>query len=133
VDGFAALAAGVYATPGAKRAHRLGIIAQDAFADLAVLLHDRAFFGGERARLPQDGVGDADLADIVQRRGDEDRLDEVAVHAHRLSQDLAVTADADHVITGDFVAALCRLRQSPHDRKPAFGDLLLGPTTLDRC
>ena len=39
-------------------------------------LHDRAFIGIQPAGLEQDPVGDADLADVMQRGEHADMLDE---------------------------------------------------------
>jgi hypothetical protein len=38
-------------------------------------LHDHPFFGAQLARLEQDMVGYADLADVMQRRGFGQQLD----------------------------------------------------------
>ena len=50
-------------------------VVDDALADLGMALHDGHFRIVELVRLKQDAVGNADLADIVQRRKHEDVLD----------------------------------------------------------
>ena len=54
---------------------------EDAAADLGVLLEHLALVVGQRARLEPDGVRDADLADVVQRRGVAQVLDRVGGEA----------------------------------------------------
>ena len=41
---------------------------QEVVSYLGVRPHERPFLGGQRGRLEQHAVGDADLADIVQQR-----------------------------------------------------------------
>ena len=48
--------------------------------DDRVLLHDLEFFGGQRAGFQQNPVGNAHLADVVQRARHVNQLDVVAVH-----------------------------------------------------
>ena len=45
-------------------------VADDHVAERDVLLDDLVLVGGELARLAQDVVGDADLADVVEEAGD---------------------------------------------------------------
>ena len=47
---------------------------EDLVADLGVLFDLQALFGGQRAGLQQNRVGDRDLADVVQRGGDAQQL-----------------------------------------------------------
>ncbi len=47
---------------------------------------ERNLLGFERLLLPQDGVGDADLADVVQDACAADQLDPLLVHIERLRE-----------------------------------------------
>ena len=64
---------------------------QDRGADLAVAAHLRHLRLGQASRLEQDGVGDADLADVVQIAADADRhllvLVEAEDRGHSFGQD----------------------------------------------
>ena len=50
-------------------------VADDHVAEGDVLLHDRVLGLGQATRLAQDGVRDADLADVVEQPGDLDGAD----------------------------------------------------------
>src|SRR5690349_8287318 len=83
-------------------------------ADLVVRAHDLPLLVREAPGLEQDRVGDADLADVVQRARahqvlDEalvDHVQELAVGAQALGQELAVGRDALEVLAGLLVALL---------------------------
>ena len=57
-----------------------------------------ALLGVEQARLEQDAVGDADLADVVQGARVADLLGLVRAHAHDGGQALAQAAEALDVL-----------------------------------
>ena len=93
----------------------LALVAEDFGTDDAVLLHDLPFVGSELARLEQDRIRDADLADVVERRSDEQPFQEFLVQTQLLADDAAVGGDADDVVAGFLVAKFGRLGQPPDD------------------
>ena len=74
-------------------------------------LHLVALLGVERARAQQDVVGERDLADVVHRARDADRLD---VEAELAGQHRAIGAHPLGVPAGLLVAVLDRAGQAPH-------------------
>ncbi len=91
-------------------------------AERGVGLHDLELLGGELARLEEDAVGNADLADVVQRRGFVEQVDHALVE-HRLKarmarqplgQGLDVELRAPDVVAG-FVVPRFRERGHGHD------------------
>ena len=73
-------------------------------ADLGVRLHDRPFLVVERARLVQDRVGHADLADVVQERGHPNATDLAGIERQRLADSPRQVHDRDRVVTRVAVA-----------------------------
>ena len=57
--------------------------AQDPRADDGMLLDRFVFFGGQRARLHQDVIADADLADVVEERAEPKHFELRLVQRHR--------------------------------------------------
>ena len=53
----------------AKLNERIRTARKDLCTHGCVGLHDLEFFGGERPRLEQDGIGNRNLADVVQPCG----------------------------------------------------------------
>ncbi len=71
-------------------AHQGGAaIGEDRLADRHMRPHHRHLLIGEAARLLQNEVGDADLADVVHRRGGMDGLALLGVETQPLGDDLA--------------------------------------------
>ena len=60
---------------GAEVGHEAVDAFEDAAADDGVLFDDVPLLVGEAAGLLQDAVGDADFADVVEKRADADALD----------------------------------------------------------
>ena len=58
-----------------------------------MLLDDGVLGGRQAARFAQDGIGDADLADIVQEAGDVYGPDELRVEAKAFGQEDGVSGD----------------------------------------
>ena len=84
---------------------------EDVFAAHRMLTHDRAFLVGMAARGQQHLVGNADLADVMEARGQADLctglLTQVAVRGRALREQ----ADAVAVVAGVGVAHLQRHRE----------------------
>ena len=76
------------------------VLADDFGAHDWVLVHDVPFCGIEFPRFEQDGVGDADLADVVHRRGVENDVGGLFSKAVGDSDDAGVMAHAQHVVAG---------------------------------
>ena len=91
---------------------------QDARADRGVGLHRRPLGRVELARLQQDVVGDADLADVVQRAGVAQQLGLLGVMPDLAREPLAEPAHALDVHAGLGVAPL-------HGHAEPVGDLAL--------
>ena len=102
--------------------HALDGLGEGIGADLGMALHDDELVGGQPPRLEQDGIRNADLADVVQRRcfgdqflgqrvelGGELRLGAQAAHQH-----FDVAAGADEVIARFVVALLGQRGQRLH-------------------
>ena len=69
-----------------------------------MLLHHCEFVFGEPARLEQHGIGDADLADVVEQRGLLQRRNDFFRQAEGLADQPSVAADAKHVLARVVVA-----------------------------
>jgi hypothetical protein len=80
-----------------------------------MLLHDVPFVVGERSDLAQDLIGHHHLADVVEQRSPLDRLQLLAVDAHRLGQGGGIEGDAERV-AGRLVVAGIRGRHHGADR-----------------
>ena len=82
-----------------------------------MLLHDLEFLCRQRTGFEQDTVGNAHLADVVQRAGHVEQLNVVAVdliavfrqRGKMLGDDAAVLADAFQVRAGVLIARLGEL------------------------
>ena len=102
---------------------RLGL-EQRVVAERGVLLHLRVFAGGELTRLVQDRVGDADLADVVERRQRGDEVDAVrrqvvavvAAGGDRRGEQARVLLGASGVTPGLDIAGLGERGQRLHDQ-----------------
>jgi hypothetical protein len=97
-------------------------------AQRRVRLHDLKFFGRELVRFQQNPVGNADLADVVQRRRFVEHLDiGVGEEGAKARMSLQPRRQRPHVMLGaaDVIAGLdvARLRQRSHDED---GDVLDG-------
>ena len=97
-----------------QRNHRLqvGNRGQDFGALDRMRLHDLVFFRRQGARLAQDGIIDADLADIVQRRAKTEPFQLAAVQIHLLGQQLRVARHAGGVAARVVVAQINGLGQN---------------------
>ena len=84
---------------------------QDARADLGVLAHLGLLRGVERARLAEDRVRHADLADVVDDAGVAHALAAVGGEAERAGRALGVAGDRLRVRGGAGVADVQRLGQ----------------------
>ena len=83
-----------------------GALAEDLGAHLGVLLHHLPLGGGQLARLEEDLVGDADLADVVQRRGAPEQRGLVLAEAEAAGDQRGGPANALGVLVGGVVAVL---------------------------
>ena len=77
---------------------------EDASAELGVLAHFVPLGVGELARLLEDGVRDADLADVVKHAGEVDALRLARSHRQLGGDQLGVAADGLRVAGGAGVA-----------------------------
>ncbi len=116
---------------------RLGLRNRIA-AHRRVLLHHLEFLGRQPARLEQDAIRDADLADVVQRRRLVEQLDgfiiqrrrKARVRAQRLGQRTHITLRALDVIAGLVVARLGQRRHHQDRRILHIAYLLRAPRDL---
>ena len=91
-------------------------------------LHDLEFFFSKRTGLEQDAVGNAHLADVVQRAGHIEQLNVVAVdlisifllRRKMLGDHAAILADAFQVRARVLIARLGEFRQAEDDHFAAF-------------
>ena len=90
----AAVPALVVVADAGKGSGELGCLADDDFAQCGVCLHDPPLFRVQPARLFQNGVGDADLADIVEGASHLDESDLILGHADTPGQNDGVVGDA---------------------------------------
>ena len=107
------LTARAMALPGAVQR-----LLNDPAAERAVLFHDLVFFLRQRARLEQDGVGDADLAHVVQQGGFFQQFDDLFGHFQFPGDDAHVSSDAANVVGGFVVAVFRRAGQRLHQSAP---------------
>ena len=116
-------------------------------ADGRVGLHDVKLLKGQLARLEEDRVGDADLAEVMKRRSFDDhveartgkRLVESLVVEQGFGQDPNVVLGAEDVMAGFVVAGLGQARECPHGEGlrqnillHSAGHLVLQPLVLVR-
>ena len=107
--------------------------AQDALADRGMRVDERPLLLLEPARLVQQAVGDADLADPVQQRRRADVGDLRAVEAEAGRHGHGQPLDRVRVLAGVAVACLQRQRERAHHRVVGRGDaLVLGLERLER-
>ncbi len=107
-------------------------------AEHGVGLHGLEFFRGQLARLEQDAVRNADLADIVQRRGLEQQVDrafvqlraESRVMTQRAGQCPHIVLGAADVVAGLVVAGFGERGQRDDGRVLDLGDLARAPLHL---
>jgi len=92
-------------------------------ADLGMLLDDLELLGGEPAGFSQDGVGDAELADVVQLGGESQQLAVARVLSGARGEDGAVAAHSLDV-PGRLVIPEVRRQRQAVDR------LLLGEAEI---
>ncbi len=95
--------------------HRRRRAFQHAGAQGRVRFHDLEFFVREPAGLLQDGVGNADLADVVHGGGHADVADLDRRPAEDFGEELAIEAGALDVRAGLFVA-ITRCAEQAQDR-----------------
>jgi hypothetical protein len=76
------------------------MLADDFGTHDRVLVHDLPFLGIELARLEQDGIGDADLADVVHRRRVEDDAGRFVAQPVGEGNQAGVMAHAQDVVAG---------------------------------
>jgi hypothetical protein len=81
---------------------------EDLVSDHRVAAHHLPFGVVQLGGLEQDLVRDADLADVVQRRGELDGLHLLAVQADGGGDEARVARHADQVVAGLLVAELAR-------------------------
>ena len=95
---------------------QLGLELLDRADDLLALdrvgVHDHALVAGERALLEQDGVGDADLADVVEQAAPLESLELRLGAAQLLAQVLADQLDTLRVAGGERILGVHRARQA---------------------
>src|SRR5438093_7906002 len=77
------------------RTHEVEIrdVAHDHVAERDVLPEDGFLLRGQAAGLAQDGVRNADLADVMQEARDADRLDDVPTELEALANERRVARD----------------------------------------
>ncbi len=97
---------------GRELDERGGAAGQDLGADRGVGLHHLELGGRERAGLQQDGVGDSDLADVVQTAGQAELLAELDRLAELAGEQRRHVAHSDGVLAGVGVAELGDHRQT---------------------
>ena len=95
---------------------------QDPGAQLRVLAHLGPLVLVERTGLLEDGVGDPDLADVVQHAGEVHALDLVGAHAHLGRDRTRVATDELRVPGGAGVAHVKRLGEHEHRGEVALLD-----------
>src|SRR5882724_2249974 len=76
-----------------------GQAVDDLLSKAAMLLHDFVFFRSEFAGLQQNGIGNSDLADVVQLRGRLENLELRFRESELFSDDAGVASDPDDVLT----------------------------------
>jgi hypothetical protein len=87
----------------------------ERIANLRMPLHQLELLGGQRARLQQDRIGHADLADVVQIPAAVQRFEIVVAEPDRLTQPDGVAGEPLAVALGQRVARLDGERQG-HER-----------------
>ena len=97
---------------------------EDLRPDGHVRLDAPELFRGQLARLAQNVVGDAQLADVVHQRPGRHRFQLRAAHPRRLRQRGGVVADAVDVRAGDAVLRVDRGGQRGNDRLVELVQLL---------
>ena len=99
---------------------------QHVGADGDVLLDLLVFVGGQRSRLLEQPIGDAELADVVHQRGGVNRVDHPGVaQADFAGQRDGVALDALRVLVRGLVASRHRVRHRfDHDERTAAPHLL---------
>mmetsp|Transcript_10422 Transcript_10422/g.42406 ORF Transcript_10422/g.42406 Transcript_10422/m.42406 type:complete len:382 (-) Transcript_10422:962-2107(-) len=107
-------------------------VLQDVVAMAGVLLHHLEFVRRELAGLEQDVVGDADLADVVQRRGMQQQVQFVVRQAEPAADELGVMGHAQDVGAGLGVTELRCPRQPQHGLQLAHAQRGGGPAHLER-
>ena len=88
-----------------------------------MLVHDLDLFRLELSRLEQDGVGDADLADVVQLGGLLEHVEPLALPAQFASDEPRVLAHAQHVPPRVVIAELGCAGQAVDHLLPRAGQL----------
>lgn len=115
---------------GGHLEHRDLGVAQDLRADARMGVHDGALLFGEAARLLEDVVGDADLADVVHGGRLFDALTPARRLAQGFGQHAGEGADAQDVLAGVAVAVFggeCELGQGD---TVGLGERLVGELAL---
>ena len=79
---------------------------QQTPADFGMGLHHLILFAGQRVRLEQDGIGNANFSDIVHRCTDREHFPHVLGQAQRLGDGIGVMRHAHDVHAGFVVAVL---------------------------
>ena len=97
----------------------------DLVAKLAMRLHLPELLGSQLAGLQQDRIGDTDLSDIMQHRGQQQVIAPLTALADFLSQDLGITTDTDGMLAGLVIAPFPSSGQ-------AVNDLNLSPSEFRR-
>ena len=101
------------------------VFANDLGTHQRVLAHDFPFAGVELARFEQDGVRNADLADIVHRRRAEHDIGRLRAQAVGFGDQAAVVAHAQDVVAGFVVLEFGGPTKAPDDLL-AGADQLMG-------
>ena len=99
---------------------------------LGVGLHDLPLLRGQLARFVQDGIRNAHLADVVQRRGALDELALLLAHAQQLAEQLGIEGDPLDVQAGLLGAGLHQFANAVDDLALVVGDDLVEPDVLQR-
>lgn len=108
----------------ARCLHQLrGVVTHDLGANLGMLLHDLPLVGRELARLEQDAVRDAELADVVHRRGLQHQVAFALAHPEAEREQACRVAHAQHVHPRLVISVFAGTPQAADDFEPRFGQL----------
>jgi len=99
----------------------------DRLAQFRVAVHHPAFIGGQAGRLEDDIVADTDLADIVQERALDQRLNLLALQLHHFGRDDSEERHPQIMVAVSRVALGDRLAERPEHLEVPRQQGLLGP------
>ncbi len=102
-----------------------GYLLDDAVADPRMQLHDPALLGGQAAGLEQDAFADADLAHVVQQRGEHELLAPARSQVQPVGDSGHVVRDLVGVRAQEGVLGLDGVGQHAHRREVRGAQLAL--------